>query len=60
MDLYNTFADNEEMPQRNFAGCLVRFAGHDFLDFRFHEDGTMSGGSDGCIKLDEPDNAGLV
>lgn len=22
-------------PRATFAGCLVRFAGHDFMDFRY-------------------------
>ena len=34
-------------------------AGHDFMDFRYTADGLSTGGSDGCINLDEPDNTGL-
>ena len=42
-----------------FAGCIVRAAGHDFMDFRYNADGSTSGGSDGCINFNDPDNAGL-
>ena len=45
------------------AGCLVRLAGHDFMDFRWSNidgDGsTSSGGSDGCINFHDEDNTGL-
>lgn len=54
-----------------FAGCLVRLAGHDMMDFRYDfktkKDGTFSksaikqdGGSDGCINFNDKDNKGLV
>jgi hypothetical protein len=45
--------------QEKFAGCLVRFAGHDFMDFRWWSSTSASGGSDGCIDFSENDNAGL-
>lgn len=38
----------------DWVGCALRMAGHDFMDFM---DGT--GGSDGCVDLDDPDNVGL-
>jgi len=41
----------------SFVGCLLRLAGHDFMDYRDQE--TDIGGSDGCIDLNEPDNKGL-
>lgn len=41
-------------PQAEWAGCVLRLAGHDFLDF----DGK-SGGADGCTSLANPINAGL-
>lgn len=54
-----------------FAGCLVRLAGHDFMDFRYtyetKPDGKQrmapsdkSGGSDGCINFADKDNSGLA
>jgi len=46
-------------PRSGFAGCLVRAAGHDFMDFRINADGTTSGGMDGCINFNDGDNAGL-
>jgi hypothetical protein len=42
----------------NFAGCIVRTAGHDFMDFRTNN-GVETGGSDGCINFKDPDNNGL-
>lgn len=41
----------------HFVGCIVRFAGHDFMDFRVN---STEGGSDGCMNLVNPDNAGLA
>jgi hypothetical protein len=38
--LADTAADNLN-PRASFAGCLVRTAGHDFMDFRIKEDGTV-------------------
>jgi len=38
----------------DWAGCVLRMCGHDFMDFH---DGK--GGADGCTDMNEPDNAGL-
>lgn len=46
--------------QAAYAACLVRLAGHDFMDFRMDADGNSTGGADGCVNFDDPDNAGLV
>lgn len=46
--------------QGTYAACLLRLAGHDFMDFRIAEDGSMSGGSDGCINFSDDDNKGLA
>ena len=43
-------SQDEEM-KRTSAGCWVRLAGHDFMDFRRGEDGESTGGSDGCINF---------
>lgn len=45
-----------------FTGCLLRFAGHDMMDFRFDTATAVSstGGSDGCVDFTDPDNKGLV
>lgn len=40
------------------AACLLRFAGHDLMDYR-KDDKTGPGGSDGCIDMLDGDNAGL-
>jgi len=39
------------------AGCLLRFAGHDLMDYRVGD--ANLGGSDGCIDFSTGDNAGL-
>jgi len=46
--------------QGAYAACLLRLAGHDFMDFRLAADGTTSGGSDGCINFSDDDNKGLA
>jgi len=48
---------NGKSERADFVGCLLRFAGHDFMDFRKNE--ANQGGSDGCMHFDDPDNAGL-
>jgi hypothetical protein len=55
----STVSDNTN-PRAKFAGCLVRTAGHDFMDYRVAADGTESGGSDGCIIFADGDNTGLA
>jgi hypothetical protein len=44
----------ESCMQAEFAGCILRMAGHDFLDFS-----AGAGGSDGCTDLDADNNKGL-
>jgi hypothetical protein len=39
------------------AGCLLRFAGHDLMDYRVGAKDI--GGSDGCVDFSSGDNAGL-
>jgi hypothetical protein len=51
---YDSAAD-----QAAYAACIVRLAGHDFMDYRLNADGTTSGGSDGCVNFNDADNAGL-
>lgn len=46
-------------PRASFAGCLIRAAGHDFMDFRINSDGSTSGGMDGCINFFDCDNGGI-
>lgn len=41
----------------SFVGCLIRQAGHDFMDYRPKE--SYVGGSDGCMHYEDPDNKGL-
>ena len=46
---------NDNCKVADFAGCTLRAAGHDFMDFR-----SGAGGSDGCLRFDDPDNKGLI
>jgi len=39
-------------PRSNVFACVLRLAGHDFMDF----DGQTAGGSDGCMDLTVEDN----
>lgn len=53
--------DNEcaadHCPQADWAGCVLRMAGHDFMDF---DAAAGSGGSDACTDMNNADNAGLT
>jgi len=42
-------------PRGSFVACLLRTAGHDFMDFRL----GGGGGSDGCVNFQDADNAGI-
>jgi len=56
--LYNslsTTCNATYCPQADWAGCVLRIAGHDFMDYMDGE-----GGSDGCIDFHDADNAGLA
>jgi len=53
----DVITDNHNL-RGQYAACLVRLAGHDFMDFR-REDANM-GGSDGCVKFDDPTHKGLI
>lgn len=46
---------SQRCPQADFAGCVLRLAGHDFMDFQW----GAGGGSDGCVDFDDADNKGL-
>jgi len=49
--------DHLECPRGEFAACLLRFTGHDFMDFSGAPEEL--GGSDGCVDFKDPDNKGL-
>jgi len=51
----DTVSANEN-PRAEFAGCVLRMAGHDFMDYRTD---TGLGGSDGCINFEDEDNTGI-
>lgn len=54
MGLLDSECNEVNCPQADWAGCVLRMAGHDFMDFE-----SGQGGSDGCTDMNEPDNAGL-
>lgn len=41
-------------PQGDWAGCILRAAAHDFMDYK-----SGIGGMDGCLNLNDPDSNGL-
>jgi len=45
--------------KNTYAACLVRLAGHDFMDYR-NNSGVETGGSDGCVNFNDADNKGLA
>eukprot|EP00441_Pelagodinium_beii_P003137 CAMPEP_0197704080 /NCGR_PEP_ID=MMETSP1338-20131121/125758_1 /TAXON_ID=43686 ORGANISM="Pelagodinium beii, Strain RCC1491" /NCGR_SAMPLE_ID=MMETSP1338 /ASSEMBLY_ACC=CAM_ASM_000754 /LENGTH=1269 /DNA_ID=CAMNT_0043287979 /DNA_START=196 /DNA_END=4006 /DNA_ORIENTATION=- len=49
-------------PHADFAGCVLRMAGHDFMDMLWdpQQQANPTGGSDGCISFADPDNVGLA
>jgi hypothetical protein len=49
---------NDANLQMNLAACIVRLSGHDLMDFR-NNSGVVTGGADGCVNFNDPDNAGL-
>jgi len=56
-DLFNDLPRRctpENCPSADLSGCILRIAGHDFMDFK---DGQ--GGSDACTDMEDPDNRGL-
>lgn len=58
-DLLCKDCNSEGCPRGDFAGCLVRLVGHDFMDYNADRSGTGQGGADGCINFEDPDNKGL-
>ena len=50
---------DDHQGRGRFVACLLRTAGHDFMDFRHGTAEKKKGGSDGCINLRDDDNEGL-
>ena len=66
-EIKESFADDsiKDAREHHVAGCIIRFVGHDFMDFRTannNPDGTGEerGGSDACMDLNDDDNNGLA
>ena len=58
--------DADLCPRADFVGCVVRFVGHDLMDFRVDDwaayaatGGGTLGGVDACLAFDDADNRGL-
>ena len=49
-----TICTASDCPQADWAGCVLRMAGHDFMDFA-----NGQGGSDACTDMADADNGGL-
>jgi len=47
----------ESCKQADWGGCVLRMAGHDFMDYDPDKD---FGGSDACTDMNNPDNRGLI
>jgi len=45
-----------DCPVADVCGCILRMAGHDFMDYKE----GVGGGSDACTNMAEADNAGLA
>lgn len=61
-DVYNVVNNLKDSDKSAYAGCMVRAAGHDFMDFRVgkkRDQSDATGGSDGCFNFNDPDNKGL-
>ena len=67
---FESIVDNFKSPDprdgrdHHIIGCIVRFVGHDFMDYRTAANnpdgsGKERGGSDACMDLDDDDNNGL-
>lgn len=52
-------AHSPASAQADFAGCVVRLAGHDLMDYNPSAPTSQKGGADGCLDFTDPDNAGL-
>jgi len=53
----NKICTASECDEADLGGCILRMAGHDFMDFNSTGDGN--GGADACTDMDDEDNGGL-
>jgi len=56
LDSLNSTCGPTFCPQADITGCILRICGHDFMDYNAE---TGLGGTDGCLDMTHPDNAGL-
>lgn len=55
-DRLSSSCSKDSCEQGDFAGAVLRMAGHDFMDWNSEE---RRGGSDGCVNFEDDDNLGL-
>jgi len=55
-DSLSSSCSKDSCEQGDFAGAVLRMAGHDFMDWNSK---ARSGGSDGCVDFEDDDNLGL-
>jgi hypothetical protein len=54
-DNHPTECTSAVCPRADLVGCVVRFVGHDLMDYR-SSGGVSSGGADGCVAFADVDN----
>jgi hypothetical protein len=55
-----SFNTIQQSQAGEIAACIVRTAGHDFMDLRVNINGKLEGGSDGCMDFSDPSNNGVA
>jgi len=55
-----SFNSIQQSQAGEIAACIVRTAGHDFMDLRVNVNGKLEGGSDGCMDFSDPSNNGVA
>lgn len=55
----NQTCAGDTCPVATLAGCIVRMAGHDFMDYLPTAVKGQTGGADGCVDFTDSDNGGL-
>jgi hypothetical protein len=59
ISVYEAEFSQDPLTAARFGACLVRYTGHDFMDFLIQPDGTTIGGADGCIDMFASQNIGI-
>ena len=56
---YETQFSFDPLVEARYAACIVRYTGHDFMDFDIADDGSFMGGNDGCMDMFDPAQKGV-